>query len=71
MTKIGRLTDAQVGKPVINDAPEQQMRAVMSQLDQLVGVVKALAAKLDLDGGVTDTDYAASVSALIEIELKP
>lgn len=71
MTKIGRLTDEQVGKPVINDAPEQQMRAVMSQLDQLVGVVKALAAKLDLDGGVTDADYAASVSALIEIELKP
>lgn len=71
MTKIGRLTDEQVGKPVINDAPEQQMRAVMSQLDQLVGVVKALAAKLDLDGGVTDADYAASVSTLIEIELKP
>lgn len=71
MTKIGRLTDEQVGKPVINDAPEQQMKAVMSQLDQLVGVVKALTAKLDLDGGVTDADYAASVSALIEIELKP
>lgn len=71
MTKLGRLTDAEKAQSVQHDAPEQQMKAVMSKLDELIGAIKTLTAKLDLDGGVTDTDYAALVSdTLKEIVLK-
>jgi hypothetical protein len=35
-------------------------------LASLLDALQAVAAKLDADGGVTDTDYAATVAALIE-----
>lgn len=67
--ELGRLSPGEVGHPVLHDAPEKQMQAVMSKLDELVDVIKALTAKLDADGGV-DTDYAAEVTAsLSKIQL--
>lgn len=71
MTKLGRLSDSEKMLPIVHDDPSQQMKAVMSKLDELIGAVKALTAKLDADGGVTDTDYAALITnAIKEIELK-
>lgn len=40
--KIGRLASGEVGKEVLHDAPEKQMAAVMSKLDELIAAVKAL-----------------------------
>ena len=65
-TETGRLPAAQVGKPVLHDAPEKQVRAMMTQLDELVTAIKALAAKLDADATVTDTNYAALISASLK-----
>lgn len=35
-------------------------------LAAIVDAVQALAAKLDADAGVTDTDYAATVAAIVK-----
>lgn len=70
-TKVGRLSKSKLGQPVQHDAPEEQSKAVMSKLDELIGAIKTLTAKLDADVGVTDTNYAALVSdTLKEIVLK-
>ena len=67
--QLGRLSDEEVGKEILHDAPEKQMQAVMSKLDELIDAIAALTAKLDADAGVTDTDYAAEVS-VAKIKLK-
>jgi hypothetical protein len=68
-SELGRLPASQVGKSVLHDAPEKQMEAVMSQLDQVVTAMKALTAKLDAEGSI-DTDYASLISdSLAKIDL--
>lgn len=71
--ELGRLEASELNKPILADAPEKQMAAVMSKLDELIDAMKALAAKLDADSGDTggDSDYAALVTdAINKIELK-
>jgi len=63
---LGRLDVSEVGQSVLHDLPEKQAAAIMSKLDELIVSVQALCAKLDADGGVTDTDYAATVSASLK-----
>jgi hypothetical protein len=41
---------------------ERELRALLTNL---VDALQAVCTKLDADGGVTDTDYAATVAALI------
>lgn len=59
---LGRLSAAEAGKPVIYDAPEKVISAILSNQDSVIAALKVLTAKLDLDAGVTDTNYAALVS---------
>jgi hypothetical protein len=71
--ELGRLQEAEKSQPVLHDAPEKQMAAVMSKLDEMIEAMKLLAAKLDADAGDTggDNDYAALITdALGKIELK-
>lgn len=70
MTKLGRLSEAELGQKVTHDAPAKQMAAVMSKLDEIAQVLRDLTAKLDADGGVDDEDYGSLVTALKDIELK-
>lgn len=71
MTTLGRLPDAQIGSKILADAPEKQISAMLSKQDEIIGLMKALCAKLDADAGVIDTDYAATISdGLNEIQLK-
>lgn len=67
---LGRLQEAEKSQQVLHDAPEKQVAAIMSKLDELIDAMKALGAKLDADG-VGGADYAALVTdALKKIELK-
>jgi hypothetical protein len=45
--KLGRLNPAEAGKPVIYDAPERTVQAIISNQDSVVAALKAIAAKLD------------------------
>ena len=59
-------------QPIFHDAPSQTMSAVLSKLDELINMNKALNAKLDSDVGVADTDYASLLSddvSLIDLSL--
>ena len=68
--QMGRLAADELKKKVLHDAPEKTVAALMSKVDELTVVIKALCAKLDADAGVTDTDYAAVISdAILKIEL--
>lgn len=66
---LGRLSSGEAGLAVLHDMPEKQAAAIMSKLDELIAAMKALTAKLDLDAGITGTDYAAlttdSLSAIL------
>lgn len=67
--QLGRLTADELGKKVLHDAPEKQVAALMSKVDELVDALKALTAKMDADG-FGDTDYAATISdSIAKIEL--
>jgi len=68
-TTLGRLNSAQVGKPVIYDAPEKTIAAMLSQQDAIVAALQALAAQLDA-GAVAGGPYnAGAVAALAPIQL--
>ena len=43
--------------------PGSDVAELLTRFNDLCDLVRALAAKLDADGGVTDTDYAATVDA--------
>lgn len=67
--QIGRLTDDEKMKKVIHDAPEKQVAALMSKVDELTDAIKALCAKLDTDT-VGSASYAADISdSIAKIEL--
>jgi hypothetical protein len=61
-TTLGRLSAAEAAKPVIYDAPEKLIAALLTSQDAMIDAIKALTAKLDADAGVTDTTYAALIS---------
>jgi len=61
-TDYGRLNKDLVGKQLSDDAPELKVAAMLSKQDDLIAAIKALTAKLDADAGVTDTDYASTIS---------
>ena len=70
MSKLGRLSEGELGKAVMHDAPEKQVAAMMSKLDEVAQLLRDLTAKLDADAGITDTDYSDLVADLKDIELK-
>jgi len=46
-------------------------QAMLIKQDELIDLLKSLMAKLDADAGVTDTDYAATLTDLLEkVQLK-
>ena len=52
-------------------APGSAEQASLIKQDALIDALKALTAKMDADIGVTDTDYAATLTdALEKVELK-
>ena len=67
--QLGRLSADELNKKVIHDAPEKQVAALMSKVDELTDVIKALCAKLDADA-VGSATYAADISdSIAKIEL--
>lgn len=64
-TTLGRLSTAEVGKPVILDEPSKVVKALLSNQDAMIDLIVVLCTKLDADGGVTDTNYNALVGALL------
>lgn len=67
---LGRLPQALVGKSIPYDAPERTVQALLTANDKLIDAIKAIAAKLDADAGVTDTNYAATITnSLQKIDL--
>jgi len=59
---IGRLPLDLVDQPHVHDAPNRTVEAMLTKLDALIDIQAGLAAKLDADPGVTDTDYAATLT---------
>lgn len=43
-----------------------QADALAGTLDAILDALEAVGAKLDSDGGVTDTNYAATIAAIID-----
>jgi hypothetical protein len=41
-------------------------QAILRKQDEIIDLLKSLTAKLDADAGVTDTDYAALITAALE-----
>lgn len=41
-------------------------QAILRKQDEIIDLLKALAAKLDADAGVTDTDYASLLTNALE-----
>ena len=68
--EIGRLLPAEVGRVLQHNAPEKQVAAMLSKMDEMINVMKSLTAKLDADAGVTDVNYASLLTnSLKKIEL--
>jgi hypothetical protein len=65
---LGRLAPAQVGKPVIYDAPERTVQAILSNQDSMIAALKAIAAKLDSES-VGDGTLHTITDALQPIQL--
>lgn len=59
---LGRLPASEAGKPVLHDAPEKQIEAMLSQQDAIIAAIKALCVKLDADTSLDEDDYAATIS---------
>ena len=70
-TSLGRLPAAQVGQPVIYDAPERTIAAILTQQDAIIAALQALAAQLDTNS-VTGHPYNTGtlVAALAPIQLE-
>lgn len=55
----------QIKQRVVDIANGDDREAVRVLLNALVDAVRALTLKLDADAGVTDTDYTATLDAII------
>lgn len=67
-TELGRIPDSQT--VVLDDEPSQKVSAMLRKQDELIDAIQGLAAKLDADATVTDTDYAALwTDALAKLDL--
>ena len=67
--RTGAPSDDKFQDTIARKSAEQ---AMLLKLDEINESLKAMAAKLDADAGVTDTDYASSITdALDKIKLKP
>lgn len=62
MTTLGRLSTAQMSQLIL-DNPSQVVLALVTQQDAIIAALQAISAKLDADGGVTDTNYASTITA--------
>ena len=63
MIEVGRRDVAEVDSGnLTHDAPSNTVEAMLTKQDAIVDAIKAMAAKLDADAGVTDTDYASSIT---------
>jgi hypothetical protein len=60
--KIGRIPVENLYDKHVHDGPNRTVEAMLTQQDQMIGMLQDLAAKLDADTGVTDTDYAATLT---------
>ena len=66
---LGRLPASQIGTPIIYDAPERVVSAILSQQDAIIAALQALAAQLDANT-ITGHPYnTGSVAALAPIQL--
>lgn len=67
-TTLGRIPASQT--IVLDDDSSQKGQAMLRKIDELNAAVKAIAAQLDGDSGVTDTTYASlNTDSLADLEL--
>lgn len=67
-TTLGRIPSTQT--IIADDTPSQKVAGMLRKQDELNTAVKAIAAQLDGDSGVTDTTYAsANTDSLANLEL--
>lgn len=59
---LGRLSSAEMSQLNLDES-SQSFKALLTQQDAIIVALKAIAAKLDADGGVTDTNYASTITA--------
>lgn len=60
---IGRKEKDRYVNTIADRSAEQ---GILVKQDEIIDALKAIAAKLDADVGVTDTDYASAITDLIE-----
>jgi len=60
--ELGRLASSEVGSEHILDNPTLAYSALLTKVDELIDALATLTAKLDSDGGVTDEDYASTIT---------
>jgi hypothetical protein len=65
-TSLGRLDAGEAGQSQVLDDPTKAYSAVLTKQDEIIDLLKALTAKLDGDVGITDVDYASSLTDALE-----
>jgi hypothetical protein len=70
-TDVGRLPSDEVGDEHLLDDPTKAFSALLTKVDEIIAALKGIAAKLDADGGVTDTNYRSLwTTALAELKFR-
>ena len=65
----GRKNDSREFNNTIADKSAEQ--AILEKQDEIIDLLKNLTAKMDADVGITDADYAATITdALEKVEVK-
>lgn len=70
-TDVGRLPSDEVGDEHLLDDPTKAFSALLTKVDEIIAALKGIAAKLDADDGVTDTNYRSLwTNALAELKFR-
>ena len=55
---------------IVHDAPNKTVETMLRNQDLVIDAIKAIAAQLDADTGVNDTDYASGITdSLVKLQM--
>lgn len=66
MAEKGRRQGANIARKTNTVAPKSAEQAMLQKQDEIIQLLKDLAAKLDADTGVNDTDFASTLTDALE-----
>ena len=66
MAEKGRRQGANISRKTNTIAPKSAEQAMLQKQDEIIDLLKSLAAKLDADTGVNDTDFASTLTDALE-----